>query len=143
MVKDKNIKFFDKIYDETYDTVLKYIVCNSNNINDVNDIVQEVYFDLYKKIEKEKVIDINDMKSYVIGIAKNKIKKYYSVFYKIKTFSIFNKNEDDIEYVDIIRDNVNLEDIIIKNSLYDKAWEYVKTKKSIIGKIFFFIIIVI
>ena len=136
MIKE-SITSFNDIYDETYDIVLKYIVCNSNNINDVNDIIQEVYFDLYKKIEKGKVINVSDIRAYVIGIAKNKIKKYYSFFYKVKTFSIFNKNEDDIEYVEIIRDNINLEEIIINKNLYNKVWEYVKTKKNIIGKIFF------
>ena len=39
MIKESIISFND-IYDETYDIVLKYIVCNSNNINDVNDIIQ-------------------------------------------------------------------------------------------------------
>ena len=78
MIKESIISFND-IYDETYDIVLKYIVCNSNNINDVNDIIQEVYFDLYKKIEKEKVINVSDIRAYVIGIAKNKIKKLINI----------------------------------------------------------------
>ena len=30
-----------------------------------------------------------------------------------------------------------MEEIIINKNLYNKVWEYVKTKKNIIGKIFF------
>lgn len=31
---------FDKIYKETYRNVLKYVICNCSNLEDVKDIVQ-------------------------------------------------------------------------------------------------------
>ena len=133
MIKEK--EEFEKIYYETYDITLKYIVCNSSNINDVNDIIQEVYLEVYKKLNKMDYI--NDINSYIIGIAKNKIRKHYYKFNRLKTLSIFNKNDDEIEYVDIIKSDIDLEKIIINSNLYEKAWDYVKTKKYIIAKVFF------
>lgn len=133
MLKEDTLKF-DTIYHDTYEMVLKYVVCNSYNINDVNDIIQEVYFELYKILDKK---DIDNINAYLIGIARNKIKKHYSIFYKIKTLSFFNKNEDDIEYIDIIKDDIDLEKTIINNDLIGEAWKYIKTKKSIVVKIFF------
>ena len=46
------LKDFDQVYDETYLDVLRFIVCNSININDVNDILQEVYMELFKILRK-------------------------------------------------------------------------------------------
>ena len=67
---------FQKVYDETYDDVLKYLVCNVARVSDAEDIIQDVYLALFKKIKK----DIN--KEYVFGIAKNKLKDYYRFTYK-------------------------------------------------------------
>lgn len=133
MLKEDTLKF-NTIYHDTYEMILKYVVCNSYNINDVNDIIQEVYFELYKILDKK---DIDNINAYLIGIARNKIKKHYSIFYKIKTLSFFNKNEEDIEYIDIIKDDIDLEKIIINKDLIGEVWKYIKTKKSIVEKIFF------
>ena len=70
MLEEDTLKF-NTIYHDTYKMVLKYVVCNSYNINDVNDIIQEVYFELYKILDKKDIDNIND---YLIGIARNKIK---------------------------------------------------------------------
>ena len=88
------LKDFDQVYDETYLDVLRFIVCNSININDVNDILQEVYMELFKILKKKNLDNIN-IKSYVISIAANKIKKYYSLIYKISKISLFTKDEYD------------------------------------------------
>mgnify|MGYP002799590367 CR=1 FL=1 len=44
---------FQEVYDTTYDEVLKYVVCNVSSIQDVPDIVQEIYLAVYKKIKKD------------------------------------------------------------------------------------------
>ena len=43
---------FEKIYKDTYDYLLKFIVIKCYNINDVNDIIQDTYIELYKIIKK-------------------------------------------------------------------------------------------
>ena len=43
---------FQKVYDETYDDVLKYLVCNVAKVSDAEDIIQDVYLALFKKIKK-------------------------------------------------------------------------------------------
>lgn len=50
------LKDFDQVYDETYLDVLSFIVCNSRNINDVNDILQEVYMNIKCYFMKQKII---------------------------------------------------------------------------------------
>ena len=43
MSTQKSLKEFEQIYNDTYDNVLKYVICKSNNLNDVDDIIQETY----------------------------------------------------------------------------------------------------
>ena len=78
MSTQEALEKFQNVYDATYDDVLKYVVCNVSSLQDVADIIQEIYLAVYKKIKK----DIT--KEYVLGIAKHKIKDYYRFFYKRK-----------------------------------------------------------
>jgi len=137
MASKSNLYKFNDIYDTTYHDILNYIIIKCHNINDANDILQETYLELWKILNKKELSDIN-IKSYLIGIAINKIKKHYSLIKKIKTISLFQKNEKDIEIIDTIEDNFDIEDIIIKNDNWNIVWSYIKNKKNQdIPKIFY------
>ena len=91
MVDQETLNIFDELYYDTYQDILKYVICNCKNIYDVKDIVQNVYLESLKKIKYKK--DINA--AYIMGIAKHKIKDYYRFKYKIKLVSLFtSKNEE-------------------------------------------------
>ena len=66
---------FEFLYNNTYRNVLKYTICHCRNLDDVNDIVQDIYTELYQKTVKNKHINLDNAESYIIGIAKNKKKK--------------------------------------------------------------------
>lgn len=137
MIDQANLKQFNEIYDKTYSTVLKYVVIKCSNINDANDIIQEIYLELWRIINK-KELDVTNIKSYLIGIANNKIKKHYTLIQKFRTISIFSKNENDIDLIDNVGDNFNLDRFIVEKEKYEKAWDYIKTKKNQdIPKIFY------
>ena len=61
MVDQETLSIFDKLYYDTYPEVLKYIVINCSNIEDVKDIIQNVYLEVLKKLN-------NNMKKYLIGV---------------------------------------------------------------------------
>jgi len=135
MIDQLYLKQFNKIYDKTYNRVLKYVVCRCSDMEDVNDIIQETYMDVYKAIIKNKEID--DIDKYVIGITKNKIKKHYSLLYKIKTISILKNNLDDKYLLDVVKSDIDIEKIVIKNIDIEVIWNYLKSKKMIIQRIFY------
>ena len=68
-------KEFKKIYENTYQMLLKFVVINCYNFDDVNDIVQDTYVEALNKIKKG--IKIQNINSYLCGIAKNIIKRFY------------------------------------------------------------------
>ena len=127
MIRNKEyLKIFNNIYDNTYKDVSKYVVCNCNNIDDVNDIIQSIYLDVFKLVKKNKDISI----SYIIGISKYKIKDYYRFKYKD---NIVNNEEN----LSDIPSNFNLEDSLMNKYDSDKVWEYLKNKNIIIFKVFY------
>lgn len=68
MVIENTLNTFDDIYKKTYDRVLKYVVLNCKNAEDVSDIVQNIYLELLKKINANYIF--NNEISYVIGKSK-------------------------------------------------------------------------
>ena len=129
MASQSNLYKFNDIYDKTYLDLLKYVIVKCHNINDTNDIIQETYLELWNIMSKKELSDIN-IKSYLMGIANNKIKKHYTLLQKIKTISIFEKNDNDIELIDLLEDKINIENLVIQKDNWITIWQFIKTKKN-------------
>ena len=129
MASQSNLYKFNDIYDKTYLDLLKYVIVKCHNINDTNDIIQETYLELWNIINKKELSDTN-IKSYLIGIANNKIKKHYTILKKIKTISIFEKNDKDIELIDLLEDKINIETFVIQKDNWISVWQFIKSQKN-------------
>ena len=127
MASESNLKKFDKIYDETYSDILKYIIIKCHDINDANDLIQEVYLEFWRILNK-KEIEFSNIKSFLIGIAINKIKKHYTIVQRIKSILVSNKSE--YNELEKVKSNVDIENLIIKKDDWDNVWNYVKLKKN-------------
>ena len=128
----QNTETFESIYQDTYPKISKYVVLHCKNIEDVKDILQDIYLEVAKKIDKQ---EIN--LEYIYGIAKHKVNDYYRFKFKYQLVSLFEKNENDLEYIDTIQIESDLERNIILNIETEKIWEYLKSKNVIISKIFY------
>ena len=103
MNENNTIVKFNKIYNDTYQDIVKYVVCSCKKIDDVSDIVQNIYLEVLKKINK-KEID----KNYLMGIAKHKIKDYYRFRYRKKEISIDKEDDDNITFYDKIPSDIDI-----------------------------------
>jgi len=131
MINQETLKEFNSLYQKTYNDVLKYIVCKCSNIADAEDILQNVYVEVYKKLLKGEEIS----KSYLIGITKNKVKDYYRFRYKNKIISFFER--DDNAFIDAIPSDVDIEKSMFLKYDTECVWKYLKKKKAIVAKIFY------
>lgn len=129
MASQENLNKFNKIYDKTYNDVLKYIIVKCHDVNDANDILQETYYEFWKILNSKK-LDETHIKSFIISIANNKIKKHYSLINKLKTISLFSKVNDNIELIDTVGDSLDIEKLFITESDWDSIWKYLKEKKN-------------
>ena len=48
MINQNTLKIFEDLYDKTYKNVLKYVVCNCSNVEDIKDIIQNIYMEVQK-----------------------------------------------------------------------------------------------
>lgn len=132
MINHEALKQFDLLYENTYFDVSKYVVCKCSNPEDVEDILQNIYLAVFKAVSK----NVNITNTYIMGIAKNKVKDYYRFNYKEKIVSLFS-SKDNLEMIDTIPADVDIESSLIDKYDTDFVWEYLKSKKVIIFKVFY------
>ena len=51
---------FEEIYNKTYGKTLKYIICKCQNLEDVNEMIQDTYVELYQTLKNKKNIKVKD-----------------------------------------------------------------------------------
>lgn len=68
---------FESVYQQTYDTIAKYVYFKVPQLADAEDIVQNVYLRYYREvILKQKYVD--HPQAYLLGITANELKKFYA-----------------------------------------------------------------
>lgn len=125
-----SLENFEEIYEASYNKTLTYIICKCANIDDVNDILQDTYVELYKILNKKQSIVVENAQSYIIGIAKKRIKRYYGLWYKTK------EHINQEEKLDI-PDNIDIEASMINKLNAQQVWNYIRKKNGNIVKIFY------
>ncbi len=103
MMKNNNIIFFESIVIKTQKKMFNYILRQTSNREDTEDILQSVYTAVYKKIE---TIDHDRIESYLYRSAHNAIVNYYKK--KKKNHITFDdKYETDFAQPNPIKENNN------------------------------------
>lgn len=125
-----NLSEFETIYNDTYDNTLKFIVIKCNDIDSIKDIIQDTYVELYKKLKKRN-INTDNNNAYIIGIAKNIIKRYYK---KEKTNELSIDDEDNNIEIDA---SIDIEQNFITQMNAEKVWNFIRKKDLITAKIFY------
>ncbi len=127
---------FDKIYNDTFDQTLKYVLFYCQNPEDINDIVQETYLSLFKAMEKNK--EIQNLPSYIRGIASKKIKDHYRIHYRFKENALpmfFRKQGQEYDFADYVASDYNLEDDVIEKLELQEILKELRAKDPISFKI--------
>lgn len=127
---------FQQIYNTSYQRVLRYIICKCSNMEDVNDLVQDTYIELYKILKKKQLLEIDNTTNYIIGIAKKRLAKHYGLLYQFSFVSLY-KNDDEYSEEIQIPSNFNLEEEFVDKDNIDRVWEYLKQKDFTIFKVFY------
>lgn len=110
-------------------------MCKCSNIDDINDLIQETYVELYKVLKKKKLIVLDNYQNYIIGIAKKKIQKYYGLLYRFKKMPIW--KDDNEEYELEVPADLDMEADIVTKLNAEEVWKYIKQKNIIVVKIFY------
>ena len=65
---------FNRVYDATRDALLRWLLPRIRSAADVEDLMQEIYRKLYRKMTG---FGVREPKKYVFGIAKKELAKFY------------------------------------------------------------------
>lgn len=136
MSTQKNLKKFQKIYDQTYNKTLKYAICKCNNLDDVDDIIQNTYMNFYKNLNNSK--KISNYEAYIISIEKNEIIKHYKENARNNNISIFLESKDEEQdYILNLDAGIDIEADFIRKENIDQIWSYLKANKKDVARIFY------
>ena len=137
---DQNITtFFNKIYDETYRKTLLYVTSKCGNIDDIPDMLQEIYIEVYSVLVKKGIDYVRNTDAFVMQITKTKLYKHYAFAQKIKhIIPLFSYNDEgeEINILDFETEDYSVEDQIINKDLLNEIWCIVKSKSEQAQKIF-------
>lgn len=138
---DQNVtNLFNDIYDSTNRKVIIYITAKCNNTDDISDIFQETYMELYSVLVKRGVNYIKNYEAFVMKIVKQKVYRYYSILERFKlmvSISTFNKNGEELNIADFKADSFILEDVICDKDMVAQVNEFLSKKPEVIKKIFY------
>jgi len=135
MSTQSNLEIFNSIYNTTYKNTLKFIILHCNSLDDVNDLLQDTYFEFYKFLKKKKSKKLENVEAYIIGIAKNILKKHYRFKYQnANVISIYQDNEQNLEIPDNLLD---LDSNLITEENVKMIWNYLENKDLKIAKVFY------
>lgn len=131
---------FNRIYDNTKHKVLIRITSKCKNLDDISDIFQDTYAELFLVLSKRGVDYIENEEAFVIRLANQKIYKYYTIVEKLKaviTFTGVNKDSEVFEIQNIESSENHIEDRIVRDELVEEINLYLKIKPVDIRKIFY------
>ena len=133
MIDQKILDIFNRLYDDTYKAVLSYVVCRCACLDDAADIVQDVYVEVVKKFERGSAdADL----AYLLGIAANKLKRYYRFKYKARLSLLFSSDDEERPLPEPASD-FDTESDFLHHEDAEAVWNFLKRKKPVVGKVFY------
>lgn len=130
---------FNEIYDATNKKVLAFITARCGKLDDVGDIFQETWYELFAALSKRGTDFIQNDEAFVMHIARLKIYRHYSLIKRLSRFvSGTAKDEDGVEsdLADLSPDDFDVENSVISASLVEDIQRHLQTKPEDVQKIF-------
>lgn len=137
---DPNITtFFNEVYDSTHKVILIYLTGKCQNLSDVNDICQDVYFEFYKILSNKGINYIRNPQGLLRRLARRKMHQFYqtkehsgeikivSLEEPVGEAAVFKIEPSSVEVMDTSEDEILIEDI----------HQFLKQKPDDIQKIFY------
>lgn len=121
---------FTAIYHSTYTHLRKFILFKTDNIQDGEELIQNVYLDFYRYVVKEGK-SVDNALAYLMGMAKHEIGRYYKN--KAKEAITFEDQENTL--LDQIPDDLDLEAECLESLTIEEIWESIQKLSPLDQKI--------
>ena len=110
---------FNRVYDATRDALLRWLIPRVRSGADVEDLMQEIYKRLYRKMSGG--FGVREPEKYVFGIAKKELAKFYrhKAVKEAYEAPLFNQ---------LPEDGIEPEDVVLDREGERALWELIKTE---------------
>jgi len=126
-------KRFDEMYGSTYNYVLKFVISKCDNLDNIEDIMQNIYVKLYLTIEKNSFY-VDNPRGFLIKLAKNELFNYYSLKNKLKVIACSSLEGNDKNYIEeIVDENINIEADFVNRFNNEIIWNEIQ-KENLTSK---------
>ena len=98
--------YFDRVYESTYDNLLKYAIVHLNDPTDAEDAVQNVYVQFYRRIERYGHFDILSPEAFLKKMLKREIIRNYAEREQQRIRIVSDAEEDRIPDDEVFEDAV-------------------------------------
>ena len=132
--------YFNRVYDETINSLTRFVISKCGNILDVEDILQNIYARFFQRISKKGYDDIESAEAFLVNIAKFEVKTYYGVVKKrsnTDSFSEFSEEKMVAVEAEMSLNQKNLEDVLCNELLAREIFEDIANSDEVTGKIFY------
>ena len=131
---------FNEIYESTNRAVLSYITAKCRNTADIQDIMQDIYVELYQIIQRRGVGYIKNETAFCLRIAKQKLSRYYSLAERLRLFvpmSVTNEDGEESAITDFQADDFLTEDFTVNQMMLDEIRRFIAQKPQDVKKVFY------
>lgn len=131
--------YFNELYDSSYNKTLRYVTAKCKT-NDIADIVQEIYTEVYAVLVRKGTDYIENEDAFVMQVTKAKVYRYYSLTEKLKNvIPLFTRNNDGEEEIaaDFELSDAEFEDSAVNKLLTEKIWQRLSEKPETVKKVFY------
>ena len=131
---------FDEIYEATYGKALAYVTRKCGNAEDIADILQEIYAEVFIVLTRKGPDYLLNSEAFVLRVAKMKIYRHYSLAEKLKAMVpmfIRNRDGEEVNVTDLERTEPSIEDQWINHLLIEDVARMITSKPSEVQKAFY------
>lgn len=121
-------EYFEKVYNETYNEILKFVLVRCRKLCDVSDLIQKTYVDFFKCIKNNKY-NIENPEAFLKQIAKRQLNKYYIFNKRIAQISDID-NEPEIDFAE-----KSFEDDFLDEFSNKEIWKIIEEEELVSKKI--------
>lgn len=124
---------FTKIYDGTYQEVLRFVAAKCQKPSDIADIMQNTYLNFYSRLCSKGLAHIKEPKHYLIRIARDELYRYYGYLAMLRrNVPVFSQGEilpeDELAF---LSDN-SLDDKVDATELWERISQKDETTVTIL-----------
>lgn len=121
---------FDRIYDETRDDLMRYLMLRTNAAPEMEDLFQEVYQRFYTRL-KRGILPILDPRRYLFSIAKKVLADYYRRAAKRRV-----TEQPMAEDFDLVSEGEPIDERLLEEEQMDEIWRLLEREPDLNRRIF-------